>query len=196
MHRTYSIVAVVSIGDPAVHLGSLMQVNAGYCYDAGLTPPASIKPCNTAPCPAWITTWAVELWSACVPRYAQLVCHIESPFKRFVDDYCPVTPVYVIGDACCHVSACRSHCSGGDGTRTCGPGSMTRNVTCVDSSGKQLAASACQSPQPLSVSDCDLGLCQCSSAEDCVTQLDSDGLSQGAATHFECLEGECVCTSG
>ena len=68
-----------------------MQVNAGYCYDAGLTPPASIKPCNTAPCPAWITTWAVELWSACVPRYAQLVCHIESTFKRFVDDYCPVT---------------------------------------------------------------------------------------------------------
>jgi hypothetical protein len=73
---------------------------------------------------------------------------------------------------------------------------MTRNVTCVDSSGKQLSATACRSPQPMAVSNCDLGPCQCNTAEDCVSRLQRDGLSQDAATHFECLGGECVCTSG
>ncbi len=175
-------------------------MNAGYCYEAGLKQPASKKPCNTAPCPASIAMWAVGLWSACVPRWQESLLHqvySQSHLSRPLLASC----ARVLGRiprfrVCCTTRAFCSSDESGDSSRTCGPGSMTRNVTCVDSSGKQLTASSCQSPQPLSVSDCDLGLCQCSRAEDCLARLQSDGLWHGAASHFECLGGACVCMSG
>jgi hypothetical protein len=89
----------------------MMQVNAGYCYDAGLTPPASRKPCNTAPCPASITTWAVQLWSACVPRYALLVTTSATVphrpyFSALRTTNAQCQAVRVIDDACRHVRSC------------------------------------------------------------------------------------------
>ena len=134
------------------------------------------------------------------------MCILTSEARAGCDDCFAAFPITgpdsnVTGwDERVHVCSCgHVYDDRGSGVGTCGPGSMTRNVVCVDSNGYQLATTACQSPQPLSISDCDLGLCQCNIVEDCLTGLLSGVSSQGgiyADSHFECLDGACVCTSG
>ncbi|MFZ5439745.1 MAG: thrombospondin type-1 domain-containing protein [Myxococcota bacterium] len=128
------------------------------------TPPATTQTCNTQACPTY--TWQTSAWSACSmtcgggTQTRSALC-VDATGQVVSNTLCTGTPPMTMQS--CNTQACPSGTwmagAWGVCSVSCGGGTQSRTVVCVDSSGAVLPASACTATPPATTQTCNAQAC-------------------------------------